>query len=92
MSPAEEREIKRREREKDFDRMVREYLADGQAIPRDKRFQFGGGLNLVSAVRIAFIRRFEETGCTDYEKVADELAKVEAMADLCYDEDLEKAA
>jgi len=86
MNAAEEREIKRREREKDFDRMVREYLADGQAIPRDKRFQFDGGLNLISAVRLAFIARFEATGCADYEKVADELAKVEDMANLCYDE------
>lgn len=86
MTPTEERDIKRRQREQDFDRMLTEYLADGQAIPGNKRFQFGGSLNLVSSVRIAFFRRFEETGCTDYEKVANELAKVEAMADLCYDE------
>lgn len=92
MSPADERDILCREREKDFDRMVREYLIDGHdPDPRRRRFQFGGALNLISTIRKAFIDRFDETGCTDYEKVADELAKVEAMADLRYDE-LEKAA
>lgn len=88
MNAAEEREIKRREREKDFDRMVREYLADNgiDSYGSNRKYQFGGALNLISTVRLAFIARFEATGCTDYEKVADELAKVEDMANLCYDE------
>jgi len=90
MSPAEELQIKRQEREAEFDAMVRAYLIDnGSNMYGDnRRFRFGGALNLISTVRKAFEDRYELTGCADYEKVASELAKVEAMADLCYDEEM----
>lgn len=84
-------ELQRRLREREFDRLVREYLADGKAYPAQRQFQFGGPLNLISTIRKAFQDRAEATGCSDYEAVAAELAKVEAMADLSYDEQREAA-
>lgn len=80
--------IQQDEREAEFTAMVREYLADTgyNAYGDGRKYRFGGAINLIVTVRLAFEARYTATGCEDYKRVADALTQVEAMANLPYDE------
>ncbi len=72
--------------EKAFEDSVRGYILDSgsNSFGDGRKYQFGGAYNLVSTIRSAFEKLAEEFDCEDYAKVAEELQKVELMADLPY--------
>ena len=78
--------MRRQLAEKAFEATVREYILDTgrNSFGDGRKYQFGGAYNLISTVKSAFEKLAEETGCEDYAKVAEELQKVELMADLPY--------
>ena len=80
------RDMRRQLAEKAFEETLKAYALDtGHNRFGDvRKFQFGGAYNLISSVKMAFEKLAEETGCEDYAQVAEELQKVELMADLPY--------
>lgn len=86
MTRDQEREISRKEREAEFDRMLAEYLADeGTNLFGDgRKFRFGGACNLICAVRLAFVAAHDRTGFQAYADVAEALKPVENIANQDY--------
>lgn len=81
-----QRDMRRQLAEKEFEETLRAYAIDtGTNMFGDgRKFQFGGAYNLISSVKMTFEKLAEEFDCEDYAKVAEELQKVELMADLPY--------
>lgn len=81
-----QRDMRRQLDEKAFDETLKSYALDTghNSFGDGRKFQFGGAYNLISSVKMTFEKLAEETGCADYQTVADKLAEVELMADLPY--------
>jgi hypothetical protein len=81
-----QRDLRRQLAEKEFEAALKAYATDdgNNSFGDGRRFQFGGAYNLISSVKMIFANLAEETGCDDYQVVADKLAEVELIADLPY--------
>lgn len=86
MNAAQERAILMDEREKQFGAMIREYLMDNgvNEFGDGRKFRFGGAVNLLATVRIAFSDAAKETGVPAYQRVASELERIEMSANVDY--------
>lgn len=81
-----QRDMRRQLAEKQFEETLKAYALDTRhnSFGDGRKFQFGGAYNLISSIKITFAQLAEETGCDDYQVVADKLLEVELIADLPY--------
>ena len=86
MNAAQEREILMDEREQQFDALIREYLMDNgtNAYGDGRKFRFGGAVNLLATVRMAFADAYKQTDIPGYQYVASELERIEMNANVDY--------
>lgn len=86
MNAAQEREILMDEREREFDALIREYLMDNgtNAYGDGRKFRFGGAVNLLATVRMAFADAYKQTDIPGYQYVAAELERIELNANVDY--------
>lgn len=80
-----QRDMQRQINEKAFEATLRAYMLDSATgLSRDRKYQFGGVLNLISTVRGLLEDMANEFDCKDYATVAEKLLAVEEQADLPY--------
>lgn len=80
-----QRDMQRQLNEKGFEATLRAYMLDSASgLSRDRKYQFGGVLNLISTVRGLLEEMADEFDCKDYSTVAEKLLAVEEQADLSY--------
>ena len=86
MNAAQEREVLMDEREREFDALIREYLMDNgtNAYGNGRKFRFGGAVNLLASVRMAFADAYKQTDIPGYQYVASELERIELNANVDY--------
>lgn len=80
-----QRDMERQINEKGFEATLRAYMLDSASgLSRDRKYQFGGVLNLIATVRGLLEDMADEFDCKDYATVAADLLLVEERADLPY--------
>ncbi len=86
MTRTEEQAILREEREREFESDVRDYLMDNgtNEFGDGRRFRFGGAINLLATVRMAFADAYKATDIPGYQYVASELERIELNANFDY--------
>lgn len=86
MNQAQEREILMDERERELDALIREYLMDNgtNEFGDGRKFRFGGAINLLATVRMAFADAYKQTDIPGYQYVASELERIELNANVDY--------
>ena len=86
MNAAQEREVLMDEREREFDALIREYLMDNgtNAYGDGRKFRFGGAVNLLATVRMAFADAYKQTDIPGYHYGASGLERIELNANVDY--------